>query len=397
MLDHQKESIYFHIDVNNAFLSWEALYQMKEGKEDIRKIPAIIGGDISKRHGVVLAKSELAKTYGIVTGEPVVSAFKKCPILKIFSPHMSYYQECSKMLMQIFEKYAPRVEQYSIDEAFLDMTGTAKLYGDLINFAYLLKNEIKEELGFTVNIGISSNRLLAKMASDFQKPDRVHTLFQKEIQEKMWPLPIEKLFYVGKATAKRLHTLGIHTIGEIAKCDPHILVSHLKSHGEVIYQFANGIDLTLKDRSEIEQKGYGHAITIPYDIKRAEDAYHMILILCERVCERLREKQVQAMVLCIELKDNNFRVRRHQRTLLSPTNVTNECFRYACELFDELWEGEAIRLIGVSANKVTENHSRQLNLFDLDSHDKLKNLDNALDEIRNKYGSDAVKRGSFYL
>lgn len=393
----KRENVYFHIDVNNAFLSWEALYRMKElGKEeDIRTLDAIIGGDISKRHGVVLAKSQSAKRYGVKTGEPVVAALKKCPHLQLFSPHMDYYKKKSKELMELFSRYAPVVDRYSIDEAFLDMSGTYGLYGDPVAFAHRLKDEIRNTLEFTVNIGISSNRLLAKMASDFDKPDQVHTLFPEEIPEKMWPLPIEDLFYVGHSTADRLHSLGIHKIGDIASSDLKVLRSYFKSHGEVIYNFANGIDLTLEDRTETVQKGYGNSTTIPYDIKDAGDAYHIIMGLCESVCSRMRKDAVQAVVLSVEIKDSNFVVKRHQRTLLSPTDVTDECYQTACSLFDELWDGSPIRLIGVTANKVTENGMRQMNLFDMESHDKLKNLDAALDTIREKYGSDAVKRGSF--
>lgn len=398
MNQKQTEPLYFHIDVNNAYLSWEALYQKRElnKTEDIREMDAIIGGDISKRHGVVLAKSQSAKRYGIKTGEPVVAAMKKCPHLISFPPHMEYYRERSKELMKLFQKYAPVVDQYSVDEAFLDMSGTKALYGEPVAFAHRLKDEIRETLEFTVNIGISSNRLLAKMASDFTKPDKVHTLFPEEIPDKMWKLPVEDLFYVGKATAMRLHALGLHTIGDIAKSDLSVLKSHFKSHGEVIYNFANGIDLTLKDRTEAEQKGYGNSTTIPYDIKEAEDAYRTIMRLCESVCARMRKDEVQAAVLSVEIKDSNFVVKRHQRTLLSSTDVTDECYNIACDLFDELWDGEPIRLIGVSANKVIENNMRQLNLFDLESHDRLKNLDSALDSIREKYGNQAVTRGTFY-
>ena len=397
-MERSPETIYFHIDVNNAFLSWEALYRMEElgEKEDIRTQDAIIGGDISTRHGVVLAKSQSAKKYGIRTGEPVVSAMKKCPNLIAYKPHMDYYRKRSRQLMELFQKYAPVVDQYSVDEAFLDMTGTYSLYGEPVAFAHKLKDEIKNTLGFTVNIGISSNRLLAKMASDFTKPDRVHTLFPHEIQEKMWPLPVEDLFYVGKSTAVKLHALGLHTIGDVARCDLAVMKSHFKSHGEVIYNFANGIDLTLEDRTEAVQKGYGNSTTIPYDIKDSEAAYHTIMKLCESVCGRMRKDHVQALVLSVELKDSSFVVHRDQRTLLSPTDVTDECFSVACELFDELWDGSPIRLIGVTANKVEDAGNRQLNLFDLDSHDKKHDLDSALDSIREKYGKDAIKRGSFF-
>ena len=397
-MERSPETIYFHVDVNNAFLSWEALYRMRElgETEDIRTQDAIIGGDISTRHGVVLAKSQSAKRYGIQTGEPVVSAMKKCPSLTMYKPHQEYYRRQSSQLMELFRRYAPVVDQYSIDEAFLDMTGTNSLYGEPVAFAHELKDEIRNTLGFTVNIGISSNRLLAKMASDFTKPDRVHTLFPNEIQTKMWPLPVEDLFYVGKSTAVKLHSLGLHTIGDIAGCDLGVMKSHFKSHGEVIYNFANGIDLTLEDRTEKVQKGYGNSTTIPYDIKDSEAAYHTIMKLCESVCGRMRKDHVQALVLSVELKDSNFVVRRHQRTLLSPTDVTDECFLVACELFDELWDGAPIRLIGVTANKVEDAGNRQLNLFDMESHDKKHKLDTALDSIREKYGKDAIRRGSLF-
>ena len=387
--------LFFHVDVNNAFLSWEAIYRQTVLGEtnDIRYTDAIICGDISKRHGVVLAKSMSAKKYGVKTGEPVVDALKKCPGLKCYEPHMRYYHERSADLMEIFEKYAPVVEQCSVDEAFLDMTGTGKLYGEPVAFAYKLKDEIRDTLGFTVNIGISRNRLLAKMASDFQKPDRVHTLFPEEIKDKMWPLPVEELFFVGKSTAVKLHALGLHTIGDIATCDLSILKSHFKSHGVVIYEFANGIDNTLGHRGEEEQKGYGNSTTIAYDVKLAEDAYGIIRKLCEKVCARLRADEVQALVLSVEIKDSNLVVRRHQRSLLSPTDVTSECYKTACELFDELWDGSPIRLLGVTANKVTDSGMRQMNLFDMETHDKMKNLDKALDLIRGKYGDGAITRG----
>lgn len=387
--------LFFHVDVNNAFLSWEAIYRQTVLGEtnDIRYTDAIICGDISKRHGVVLAKSMSAKKYGVKTGEPVVDALKKCPGLKCYEPHMHYYHERSADLMEILEKYAPVVEQCSVDEAFLDMTGTGKLYGEPVAFAYKLKDEIRDTLGFTVNIGISVNRLLAKMASDFQKPDRVHTLFPEEIKDKMWPLPVEELFFVGKSTAVKLHTLGLHTIGDIATCDLSILKSHFKSHGVVIYEFANGIDNTLGHRGEEEQKGYGNSTTIAYDVKLAEDAYGIIRKLCEKVCARLRADEVQALVLSVEIKDSNLVVRRHQRSLLSPTDVTSECYKTACELFDELWDGSPIRLLGVTANKVTDSGMRQMNLFDMETHDKMKNLDKALDLIRGKYGDGAITRG----
>ena len=388
---------YFHIDVNNAFLSWEALYHMRILGEtvDLRTLPTAIGGDKAKRHGIILAKSNLAKKCGVTTGEPLVQAYKKCPELIVLAPHHNYYKECSSLFITKLQSYAPIVEQYSIDEAFCDMSGTGTIYGDLLLFAERLRKEIYEELGFSVNIGISSNRLLAKMASDFEKPNKVHTLYPHEIPTKMWPLPARELFFVGASTEKRLSSLGIHTIGDIAHTDLSILRSHLKKQGEIIYNFANGHDLSLIGGHDKPPVGYGNSTTIAFDICDIEDAHHVILSLCESVCQRLRTDNVAATVIALELKDNNFITIHHQRTLATPTNVTDEFYTIACELFAHLWEGSPIRLIGVTASKVTHDMNRQLNLFDMDKYEKLSKLDSSLDEIRHRYGREAVRRASF--
>lgn len=391
------EPIFFHIDVNNAFLSWEALYHIRELHEttDLRTIYSAVGGDKATRHGIILAKSPLAKKMGVTTGEPLVAAYQKCPNLTVYTPHPSYYKEQSTLFMNKLKSYAPVVEQYSVDEAFCDMTGTANLYGNLVEFATKLKDEIYTELGFSVNIGISSNRLLAKMASDFEKPNKAHTLFPHEIPDKMWPLPARDLFFVGASTEKKLQLLGIHTIGDIAHTDLSILKSHLKKQGEVIYNFSRGYDMNMLVEKYDLQKGYGNSTTIPFDIENPDDAKHVILKLCERVCNRLRNDSVSATVISVELKDNNFVTRRHQRTLITSTNVTNEFYDIACNLFDELWDGSPIRLIGIAANKITDNTSRQLSLFDMNTSNKNAKLDEALDNIRNKYGSSAITRASF--
>ena len=206
-LNGAKDSIVFHIDVNSAFLSWEAVNRAKKGMEpDLRTIPSAIGGDMAKRHGVILAKSIPAKQYNVRTGESIMEARKKCPNLLIISPNHKLYKKYSNAFMDILREYTPDVEQFSIDEAFMDMTGTQLLFGEPIAAANQIKDRIKKELGFTVNVGISSNKLLAKMASDFQKPDLVHTLFPDEIRTKMWGLPVSDLFFVGRVTTKKLLT-----------------------------------------------------------------------------------------------------------------------------------------------------------------------------------------------
>ena len=220
--------VIFHIDVNSAYLSWEAAYRLEHGIEeglDLREIPSAIAGDRNKRHGVILAKSIPAKNQGVLTGEPSVKAISKCPDLKLVPPNHKLYQQYSNAFFEILQEFSPRVEKYSIDEAFCDMTGTHALFGRPVEAARKIKERIKKDLKFTVNIGISSNKLLAKMASDFKKPDMIHTLFPNEVEKKMWPLPVGKLFSVGKATVRRLEALGIYTIGELAQTDEYTKVT----------------------------------------------------------------------------------------------------------------------------------------------------------------------------
>ena len=292
------EKLIFHIDVNSAFLSWESVYRIKEQGEtiDLREIPSAIGGDQSKRHGIILAKSTSAKKYGIRTGEPIVDALRKCPQLTIVLPRYGIYEKNSKLFMNILEKYSPDVEKYSIDEAFVDMTGTEKLFGEPVKAAERIKNEIYETLGFTVNVGISSNKLLAKMASDFEKPNRVHTLFPEEIQQKMWPLPVRDLFFVGKSSEKRLHALGIYTIGDLAKTDLEMLKSIMKKQGETIWNFANGKDVSFVEHNAESNKGYGSSTTIPFDVSDRSTARMILLSLAETIGIRLRKDNVKIEV-----------------------------------------------------------------------------------------------------
>ncbi len=391
------DNLIFHIDVNSAFLSWEATYRINILKEteDIRNIPAVIGGDESKRHGIVLAKSTSAKSYGIVTGEPLAKARQKCPQIKIYPTNFKVYKEYSDKFILLLKEYAPVVEQFSIDEAFLNMTGTGKLYGDPVAFAHRLKDEIHTRLGFTVNIGISSNKLLAKMASDFSKPDKVHTLFPDEISQKLWPLDIRELLYVGKSTANKLHSLGINTIGDAANADINMLTYHLKKQGSMIWNYANGIDDSTVAISPTANKGYGNSITLSDDITSAEHAKIIILSLCENIGARLREDSKYISVISVSIVDNDFNHYSKQTSLPSSTNVTEEIYDIACKLFDKCWKNEPIRLLGVSTSKATDDKYSQYNMFDMDKYDKLSNLDKAIDSIRNKYGNNSVKRARF--
>ena len=391
------DCLIFHVDVNSAYLSWESCERKKKEPDsvDLRTIPSAIGGDQEKRHGVILAKSTLAKSYGITTGETIYSALKKCPNLVLVPPNHALYKNYSKQLIALLENYAPCVEQFSIDEAFCDMSHTQLVYGDPITSATRLKEKIKEELGFTVNIGISSNKVLAKMASDFEKPDKIHTLFPEEVEEKIWPLPVRKLFSVGRATERKLKELGIYTIGELAKTDITFLTSHLKKQGEVIHSYANGNSISFIEKKASSAKGYSNEVTIPFDVEDASRAKWILLSLSETVCRRMRESNVLGVTLSITITYQNFVHVTHQRTLLTPTNTTDIFYHVICELFDELWNGTPIRLLGCGANKITADESEQLNLFETKNAEKYKKLDGALDSIRKKFGDGAIKRASF--
>lgn len=391
------KKIIFHIDVNSAFLSWEAVYRKENGftEKDLRDIPSAVGGDMSKRHGVILAKSTSAKKYNIRTGEPITDALKKCPNLVIVPPNHKMYESYSKAFMKILREYTPDVEQYSIDEAFMDMTGTERLFGEPLAVADTIRNRIKHELGFTVNIGISDNKMLAKMASDFKKPDRIHTLFTDEIKKKMWPLPVSDLFYVGRSTAAVLEKLGIHTIGELAGTDINLLTSNLKKHGEVIWRLANGMDTSLVETEPEANKGYGNSTTISFDVTDSGTAKMVLLALTEKVTGRMREDGVSAETVSVTIKDFNLQKMSHQKVLGAATNITGEIHSAVCELFDELWDGTPIRMLGVQAGRLTTGAStRQISLFDDTDYEKLEAVDKAVDKIRSKYGTGAIKRAS---
>lgn len=391
------ETIIYHIDVNSAFLSWQACYNLASDKNavDLRTIPSAIGGDEKMRHGIVLAKSTPAKKYNIQTGEPLLNARKKCPELVVCQPNFPVYVQYSNQFIALLKEHSPVVEQYSIDEAFCDMTGMELLHGNPVEYAHLLRKEIKSKLGFTVNIGVSSNKLLAKMASDFTKPDKVHTLFPDEIPQKLWPLPVDDLFYVGRSTAQKLKTFGIKTVGELAHSDFEIIKKTFKKHGEVIWNYANGIAPDTLIDMPAPNKGYGNSLTIHFDVTDAETAKRFLLSLCETVGERIRNDKVYISVVSISIVDYEFHHCSKQTTLNSTTNVTELIYETACRLFDATWNKKPIRQLGVSTSHASETKYEQYNLFDMDKYEKLSKLNNAIDNIRTKYGDNSVKRACF--
>ncbi|MDF2944443.1 MAG: dinB [Herbinix sp.] len=393
---YSMDQVVFHVDVNSAFLSWEAVYRLQAGEEiDLREIASAVAGDRNQRHGVILAKSTLAKQCGVQTGEPIVDALRKCPNLTLVPPRHHLYQEYSQAFTDILCEFSPCVEKCSIDEAYCDMSGMSNLFGSPLEAANRIKNRIHNELGFTVNVGISSNKILAKMASDFQKPDKVHTLYPNEIKEKMWILPVRELFFVGKSTAKKLNMLGINTIGELANTDIKILKAHLKKHGEVIHSFANGVDASIISQEEVKNKGYGNSTTISFDVEEESIAKMILLSLAETVGSRLRNDDMMANVVSVSIVDSEFRHSSHQTTLLSPTHNTDVIHKAACTLFDELWDGSPIRNLGIQSSKVVSNaEERQMNLFGFEIDEKKEKLDQAIDKIRSRFGTTAIQRAS---
>ena len=391
--------VIFHIDVNSAYLSWTATEQLKNGAEiDIRTIPAIIGGDQKSRHGIVLAKSIPAKRYGIHTGEPVANAFRKCSNLKSFPPDHKMYREKSRELMAFLAEFCPNIEQVSVDECYMDATDAIGRGESPVEVATALKDRVRDNFGFTVNIGISENKLLAKMASDFEKPDKVHTLFPGEIQEKMWPLPMRELFMAGKSSVETLRKLEILTIGDLAKTDPRLVELHLKSHGRMLWEFANGIDHSQVQSEPTENKGIGNSVTLREDLTEEGQVWPVLLELAESVGRRLRKAGQKAGMVSVEMKYYTFQRTSHQQQLQRPGNEDEILYQTAKKLFREMWTGEPIRLLGIRTSKLVEvEEPEQLSLFDLgEENEKQKRLNEAMDSIRSRFGEGAIQRGVYW-
>ncbi len=390
-------NIIFHIDVNNAFLSWTAVSMLKEGyKEDIRNIPSVIAGDEAKRHGIVLAKSEVAKKYGIKTAETLHSARLKCKKLEVFPPRFSYYKEISDKLYKYYLTYTPDVERFSIDECFLDLSNTSFLYDDILELAYKIKNEIKEKFGFTVNIGIGNNKLCAKMAGDFSKPDKVHTLFQNEIKTKLWPLPIEDLLFIGKSSSKELRKLNIKTIGDLANYDEVLLRKYFKNRSTFMIEYARGID----DSKVISKSGKNKSIslseTLEFDTNDREILEKKLMIMCEKIGVSLRREKLYAKTIAITVKTNYFKDYSHQKKLLNETNNTMELYKNVLDIYDITIGNNLIRNIGVRVSDLTKYRNNQISLFEEEHHESDDKIQSILDDINVKYNDLKIMPAIFY-
>lgn len=387
------EKVIMHIDVNNAFLSWTAIYLLNHGsKYDIRNSYAVIGGDEKSRRGVVLAKSMPAKKLGIKTGEPLYIARKKCPVLKTYPMNYYFYQEMSNKLFELIKKYTPDIEIASIDECYLDYTPIRKLNGDPLLFAKKLQTEIYEKLGFTVNIGIANNKLCAKMASDFKKPNKIHTLYMNEIEEKMWPLDIGKLFGIGKKTKEKLVKLNINTIYDLAHSNQNDLYKYFKNQAGPMIAWANGIDESKVIKERLAPKGIGNEITLKVDIDEKTKLYSYLYELSDSVGIRLRKEKKYANVVVVTLKDKYFKRISHQKKLKNPIYRTEDIYNASKKVLDEMWKDNSIRLIGVRLDKLTDKLLIQPSLFEEPKEEQKGNLENTIDKLNEKYGKRIIKK-----
>lgn len=379
-----------HVDVNNAFLSWTAVERLKNGDNlDIRKIPSAICGDENKRSGIILAKSPLAKSVGVVTGETIYQAMKKCPNLALFKPDFSKYREYSNSLYRLLSEYTYKIERFSIDECFLDMTGFL-MNETLLQKAIEINKRVKEELSFTVNIGVSCNKLLAKMASDFTKPDKIHTLYRNEIKAKMWPLDVSELFMIGRKSVPKLNAMGIYKIGDLANYDKISITKRLGKFGIMIWEFANGIDNSEVNFIKEKPKSIGNSVTLPIDISNKEKIEGVLLSLVEQVAYRLRKEELLATVATVQLRTHDFKDMTHQAKLNFATSNTSEIYEKAKEIFEEMYIFPVpIRLVGFRLEKLTEKEE-QFSIFGDES--KGNNLDKILDELKEKYGFNQIKK-----
>ncbi|MVX65382.1 DNA polymerase IV [Clostridium chromiireducens] len=388
------DKLIFHVDVNSAYLSWTAVKMLQYGSTlDIRNIPSVIGGSEENRHGIILAASIPAKKYGIKTGESIFEAKLKCKDLAIYPPDYNWYVKSSDALYEMLCEYSPKIQRYSIDECFMDCSHFKDNYKRI---AMRLKMRISEELGFNCNIGISTNKPLAKMASDFKPKNTIHTLFKHEMPLKMWDLPVEDLFMVGRASSAKLHKLNINTIGDLAHTDVNLLINKLHSHGKLIYEYANGVDYSeVRKSNYLEIKGIGNSTTIAYDVETMDEAFKILLSLTESVAMRLRDSNSLCGLVAVSIKTNQFAHYSHQKQLNNHTDSTEVIFEGVKEAFKEVWKGEKIRQLGIRVTKLSSNEYFQETLFDFQKSEKQRKLDKTLDDLRNKYGKECVIRSTF--
>lgn len=387
-----------HVDANCAYLSWTAAALLEQGYPvDLKQIPSVIAGNPEDRHGIILAKSIPAKKLGIGTACSLFEAFQKCPDLVVFPPDYDLFLACSDAMYRILQDYSPVIQRYSVDECFVDLSGSSRDGNAAVETAFIIKERICRELGFTVNVGVGPNKVLAKMAGELSKPDKVHTLVtHREIEEKLWPLPVGELFMVGRASCRKLLKINVRTIGDLAGCNPELLHQLLKGHGLLIWEYANGIDHDrVVPNGQIVQKGLSNSMTLPYDVTEEDTVQMYLLSLSERVTSRLRRHECKASLIGVSVKSCSFFHYTHQIQLPFYTDDTTAIYQYACRLFRECWRKEPVRQIGIHLTAFAKRDEYQLSLGELQRIEEDEALNGTVDKIRERFGSTAIFRGTF--
>ena len=384
-----------HCDLNGFFASVECKLN-----PELKKIPMAVGGNEENRHGIILAKNELAKKFKINTAETIWSARKKCPDLVIVPPRHSEYLHYSKLVNEIYREYTDMVEPFGIDESWLDVTGSKNLFGDGKTIADALRERIRKELDLTISVGVSFNKIFAKLGSDYKKPDATTIIDIGNFKEIVHPLPVTDLFFVGGKTAEKLRNFRIKTIGDLAAVKKEILINALGKQGELIWDYANGLDddpvKTIYEERDI--KSVGNGITFKRDLVGYDDIKTGVMMLSDEVSTRLRKYGLEGYVVSVSIKDPDFNTKQRQKTLQKPTCLSSVITKNVMELILENWnEKKPVRLITITVkNLVAKGSQQQISFFENSNNfddKKQENLENAMFELRKKYGNKIIESG----
>lgn len=392
------ERTILHCDCNSFFASVETALD-----PSYRGVPMAVCGSQEDRHGIVLAKNDEAKRYGIKTAETVFSAKKKCPGLVIAKPHYEEYEKYSKRVNSIYMEYTDCVEPFGIDESWLDVTASRRLFGSGEQIAELIRRRVKEEIGITVSIGVSFNKVFAKLGSDYKKPDAITVISKENFKQIVFPLPAADLLFVGKRTSEELLRMGIKTIGDLALASKSMLRHKLGKMGEMLSDYANGLDDSPVSKDERhEAKSIGNGFTFKHDLVSRDDCRIGIDYLCEEIGSKLRSRGLKCTTVALTIKDTRLKSIQRQRPLLNATNINREIADLAYEILCDEWtESIPIRMITVTATGLIDAASSytQLDLFStkgVQMRDKEKKRDETIDEIRRRFGSSSISSAALY-
>ena len=387
----QRDRVILHCDMNGFFASVELL-----SHPELQGRPMAVCGSPDKRHGIILAKNELAKRAGVVTAETVWQALKKCPDLQFVPPHMSKYKHYSRLINEIYQRFTDMVEPFSIDESWLDVTASQSLFGNGKEIADTIRETVKNELGLTLSAGVSFNKIFAKMGSEYKKPDATTIITRENYREILWPLPAGEMFFVGKATAQKLSSAGINTIGDIAMANPDVLEGMLGKQGRQLWKYTNGLDTSPVTRvGNAERiKSVGNGVTFTRDLITEDDIITAVTSLSDTVAGRLRKYGMRAYGVKVDIKDPYFKVISRQKQLFTPTNLASEISKNAIDIIHASWKkGSPIRMLTITGINLTDEFfNEQLSLFEGDgiSRKKGEQIERAMDEVRRKYGNSSI-------